>query len=128
LLLFSDLEGLVKVSEGDHDLNGLVELSVLHQEMNTLLQDFWVVTFLDARRDVLDHISEVMLDSNVHGLLAVSTSAEELDGFVVFTFGLEVLGRLNHVLLTGLQTHSHNFLIIVVFFCKSDRLVKTLRF
>ena len=128
MLLFGDLEGLVKVTEGDHDLNGLVELSVLHKEMHTLLQDLWVVTFLDAGRDVLDHISEVVLDSKVHCLLAVSTSAEELDGFVVLTLGLEVCSGLDHVLLTGLQAHGHNFLIIVVVLCKSDRVVKTLGF
>ena len=47
-LLLCNTQSLIKVSQRDHDLNGLVELAVLHEEMNALLKDFGIVSFLST--------------------------------------------------------------------------------
>jgi hypothetical protein len=65
---------LLKISEGNHDLDGLVELSILHKEMDTLLQDFWIVTFLNTGRYIFDQISKLVLKGKVQGLLSVASS------------------------------------------------------
>lgn len=60
--------------------------------MDALFQDFRIIAFLNACRNVFNHIGKVVLNSKVHRLLAVSTSAVQLDSFVVLSFELKVIG------------------------------------
>jgi len=60
--------------------------------MNTLLEHFGIIAFLDASGNVFDHVGEVVLNGKVHRFLTVATSAVQLHGFVVLSFGFEVIG------------------------------------
>ena len=90
-LLLCNSQSLVKVAQRDHNLNSLIELAILHQEVDALFEDFGVVSLLSTSRDVLDQISEVVLQSKVQSLLSVSTSGVKLNSFIMLALGLEVL-------------------------------------
>lgn len=47
-LLLCDSQSLIEVAQRDHDLNSLIELAVLHEEVDALLEDFGIVSFLST--------------------------------------------------------------------------------
>ena len=121
-------ESLVELTERNHDFDGLVVLVILKEEMDGLLHNLGVIALLDPSGNILNHISKVVLNCQVHCSLAVSSSAEELDGFIMLALSLEVLGRLNHVLLARLQTHGHYLLVEAIHLGEADGVVEALGF
>lgn len=95
VVALSHVESVIKVAQADHDLDGLVILAVAGEEVHRLLEDFRVVAIADARRDIVNHVRQVVLHGEVHGAALIASLGVELHRLVNLTLLLEVLGALD---------------------------------
>jgi len=91
-MLLSQMQCVINFSKRHHHFNCFIVLFVLKKELNAGSKYFWVIFSRYITGNILDQMSVVILNGNIHSLLLIPTSAIQSDCFIEFAFFLKVGG------------------------------------